>query len=359
MQRQTIQNERKEIQMRKIIFVLFLVSIIAVAGAIQASAAESAAEFYKGKVITFHVTSTAGANDDLWARTLSVHLPEFTGAKFAVKNDPAGGGRVLQNAFASTIEADGLHVMWLAAGTFWPAFMASDPAVKFDITKFQYIGGVESQNPLIAVSPKGKIKTLDDLRKAKGLVFAASNRTSLLTYANALVMEILNLDGKIVVGFPGASGRALALQQGDADGLVTSPSAGLAGVKDGIMKLLVQVGTNRTEPLMEIPCMMDLVKADTLNENQKRLIASIDILTDGKFAMAPPGTPPDRMAFLTSAIKKALESPALKAAMIKTTGDEAPPYVSGEALSKMAKGLAARKSDMKIWDDLLNKHIKK
>jgi tripartite-type tricarboxylate transporter receptor subunit TctC len=344
--------------MRKMFFVLFLASIIAVAGAIQASAAQSAAEFYKGKVITFHVTSTPGANDDMWARTLAAYLPELTGAKFAVKNDPAGGGRVLQNAFASTIDADGLNVMFLAAGTFWPAYMSGDPAVKFDITRFQYIGGVESQNPLIAVSPKGKLKTLDDLRKAKGLKFAASNKTSLLTYANALVMDILKLDGKIIIGFPGASGRALALQQGDADGLVTSPSAGLKGEKDGIMKLLVQIGTTRTEPYMQIPSMMELVKADALDATQKRLLATIDILTDAKFAMAPPGTPPDRVAFLSGILKKALEGPALKAALLKATGDEPPPYVGGDALSKMAKELAGRKADMKIWDELLDKHVK-
>jgi tripartite-type tricarboxylate transporter receptor subunit TctC len=345
--------------MRGKFLILVIALLVVAAGSFQASAAESAAEFYKGKVITFHVTSTPGGNDDMWARTLAAHLPELTGAKFAVKNEPAGGGRVLQNAFASTIEADGLHVMFLAAGTFWPAYMASDPAVKFDITRFQYIGGVESQNPLIAVSPKGKIKTLEDLRKAKGLKYAASNRTSLLTYANALGIDILKLDGKIVTGFPGASGRALALQQGDADGLVTSPSAGLKGIKDGIMKLLVQIGTKRTEPFMDIPCMMELVKADAIDTTQKRLIATIDILTDAKFAMAPPGTPQDRVAFFSSVLKKALESPTLKAALLKATGDDPPPYVGGDALSKMAKELAGRKADMKIWDDLLNKHISK
>jgi tripartite-type tricarboxylate transporter receptor subunit TctC len=352
--------KRRETAMRKTASVLFLAFAIAATVAARASAADSAAEFYKGKLITIHTRETAGSNDDLWARALAAHLPDIIkGAKFAVTNESAGGGRVIQNAFASTIPRDGLHVMQLAAGTMWPAFMTGDPTIKFDITDFEYIGGVESQNTLIAVSPKGKIKTLDDLRKAKGLIYAASNRTSLLTYANALAMDILALDGKIVTGFQGATGRALALQQGDADGLVTSPSAGLKGVKDDIMRLLVQIGTKRTEPLMDIPCMMELVKADTLNATQKQLIATIDFLTDAKFAMAPPGTPKDRVAFLTGAFKQALESPALKAAIKKSTGDDPPPYVSGDALTKIAREMATRKSEMKIWDDLLNKHIKK
>jgi tripartite-type tricarboxylate transporter receptor subunit TctC len=346
--------------MKKFGFVLLLVLLVVASGAVQASAAESPADFYNGKVITIHTRETAGSNDDMWARALAVHLPNIIkGVKVAVTNENAGGGRVVQNTFASTIPKDGLHTMFLAAGTMWPAFMTGDPTIKFDITDHEYIGGVESQNTLIAVSPKGKIKTLDDLRKAKGLIYAASNRTSLLTYANALAMDILALDGKIVTGFNGATGRALALQQGDADGLVTSPSAGLKGVHDGIMRLLVQIGTKRSEPFMEIPCMMELVKADTLTETQKKLLNTIDFLTDAKFAMAPPGTPKDRVAFLSSAFKTALESPALKATIKKATNDDPPPYVSGAALSKMAKDLSAKKSEMKVWDDLLNNYVKK
>ena len=346
--------------MKKFIFVLFLALLVVASGAVQTSAADSPADFYNGKVITIHTRSTAGANDDLWARMLAVHLPNvIKGVKVAVTNEPAGGGRVIQNAFASTIPADGLHTLFLAAGTMWPAYMAGDPTAKFKIDDHEYIGGVESQNPLIAVSPKGKIKTLDDLRKAKGLVYAASNRDSMLTYANALAIDILKLDGKIVTGFPGATGGALALQQGDADGLVTSPSAGQKGIHDGIMLLLVQIGKTRSEPFMEIPCMMELVKADTLTETHKKLLDTIDFLTDAKFLMAPPGTPKDRVAFLSGAVKKALESPALKADIKKSTGDDCPPYVSGAALSKMAKELSIRKSEMKVWEDLLNKYVKK
>jgi tripartite-type tricarboxylate transporter receptor subunit TctC len=345
--------------MKKLIFVLFLVLLLVASGG-SCPAAESPADFYNGKVITIHTRSTAGANDDLWARMLAVHLPNvIKGVKVAVSNEPAGGGRVIQNAFASTTPADGLHTMFLAAGTMWPAYMANDPTAKFKIDDHEYIGGVESENPLIAVSPKGKIKTLDDLRKAKGLIYAASNRDSMLTYANALVIDILKLDGKIVTGFPGSTGRALALQQGDADGLVTSPSAGQKGIHDGIMKLLVQIGKTRSEPFMEIPCMMELVKADTITETQKKLLDTIDFLTDAKFLMAPPGTPKDKVAFLSSAVKKALESPALKADIKKSTGDDCPPYVSGAALSKMAKELSAKKSEMKVWDDLLNKYVRK
>jgi tripartite-type tricarboxylate transporter receptor subunit TctC len=132
-------NERKEVQMKKIIFVLLLALLVLASGAVQASAANSPAEFYNGKVITIHTRETAGSNDDMWARTLAAHLPDIIkGAKFAVTNEPAGGGRVIQNTFASTIPKDGLHTMFLAAGTMWPAFMTGDPTIITAANKYSH-----------------------------------------------------------------------------------------------------------------------------------------------------------------------------------------------------------------------------
>jgi ATP-dependent Clp protease ATP-binding subunit ClpA len=45
----------------------------------------------------------------------------------------------------------------------------------------------------------------------------------------------------------------------------------------------------------------------------------------------------ESLAFLSSAFKKVLESPTLKATMIKVTGDDTPPYVSGENGSNVLK----------------------
>lgn len=345
--------------MRRIGFVLVIVSIVMVAGAVQALAAESAAEFFQGKVVTIYTQSPAGSTSDFWARTLAVTMPKYTGAKFAVQNSPAGGGRVIQNAFANKKKPNGLHVMFTSAGTIWPAAMTGDPSVKFDITAYQYIGGLEMGNTLVAVSPKGKIKSLDDLRKAKGLVFAASNKTSLLTYANALVIDILGLDGKIITGFKGSTGRLLAMTQGDADGLVTSPSAVLRAMKDDTMLPLVQVGIKRTPPLTDVPCMMEFVKTENLNKTQKVLVDTINLLQDPKFLFAPPGTPQDRMAFLKDAFKKATQDPEMNERVVKATGEDIPPLIRGDALDKLAKELNARKSEMEVWDELLEKHIKK
>ena len=121
---------------------------------------------------------------------------------------------------------------------------------------------------------------------------------------------------------------------------------------------LVQVGAKRTPPFTDIPCMMELVKADSLTATQKKLVGTINLLQDPKFLFAPPGTPKDRMAFLAAAFKKAVESPEMNARVAKATGEDIPPYIKGEDLDQMAKELADRKAEMGVWDELLNKHVK-
>jgi len=114
----------------------------------------------------------------------------------------------------------------------------------------------------------------------------------------------------------------------------------------------------RTKPGEDLPVLMELVKQDSLSDTQKRLIATIDILADSKSVFAPPGTPQDRVDFLVNAFKKAYAMPELRADLEKTIGATIGDYVSGDELAKRAANLATKKGDMKLWGDLLDKHVK-
>jgi tripartite-type tricarboxylate transporter receptor subunit TctC len=316
-----------------------------------------AADFYKGKTVTIYVGSAAGGYTDVLARFIAQYMSDTTGAKFVVQNETGGGGRVILNQMAGQVKNDGLFLLFMPAGSIWPAYMTGDSSVQYDITKFQYVGGIEAGNALISVSPKGKIKTADDLLKAKGLKFAATNKTTLPTVANALGIDILGLDGKIITGFDSSTGRQLALQQNDVDATVMSSDTTAKGQKDGIMKALVQVGTERMKTYADVPCLTDIKKVDSLTDNQKRLIGSIDLLTDAKMLIAPPGTPQERVDFLNAAFKKIYDSSNLKADIQKASGEEAAPYIGGKELLKKANDLAAKKGDMKLWTDIINKYV--
>jgi tripartite-type tricarboxylate transporter receptor subunit TctC len=316
------------------------------------------AEFYKGKTITFYLGGTAGSASDAWCRLIAKYLPDITGTKVIVQNEPAGTGRMIFNQFATTIKPDGLSICYSGQGLMWPPYLLSDSGVQYDITKFVYLLGAETGNPLIDVKPNGKYKTIDDLMKTSDLRFAHSSKTATITMANALAIDLLKLKGVIVTGFDGDTGRQLALQQGDADGTVTAPDTTVIGMAKGTYFPVLQIGTTRTKPFMDVPALMELVKTDSLNDTQKRLVGSIDVLGDSKTIFTAPGTPQDRVDFLAASLKKLYDNKAFQEENTKLTGSAIGDYVTGQELTKRANAMVAKKGDMPLWTDLLNKYIK-
>jgi tripartite-type tricarboxylate transporter receptor subunit TctC len=323
-----------------------------------APATGAAAEFYKGKTITLYTGGTAGSGSDLWARTIAKYLPDVTGAKVVVVNESAGNGKMIFNQLATTIKGDGLSIAYSPVGTVWPGYMTGDEASQYDITKFQYIGGVEGGNLILCTGPKSTLKTIDDLKKAKGLKFAHSSKTATTVMANALAIDLFGLDGKIITGFDGATGRALAVQQGDADATVMAADTAMINKAKGTLNPIMQLGVTSMKPGQDLPLMMASVKAESLNDNQKRLMGTIDVLSETKSVFAPPSTPKENVDFLTVAFKKVYDNKAFQDDLQKVIGAEVGNYVSGADLSKAASNLAAKKGDMGLWTDLINKYVK-
>jgi tripartite-type tricarboxylate transporter receptor subunit TctC len=318
----------------------------------------TAEEFYKGKTISLYTSGTVGSGSDTWCRIIAKYLPEYTGAKVVVVNESAGNGLVIYNHLFSQIKADGLSICYNSVGTIWPGYMTGDASVQYDITRFKYIGGIESGNPLMNVTPNGKYKNIDDLRKVKDLKFAHSTKTATVTMANALAIDLLKLNGMIITGFNGDTGRQLALQQGDSDATVTAPDTAMLGKAKGTYLPILEIGSTLMKPGDDLPLLTNLVKADTLTDTQRRLVGSIDILSDPKTVFAPPETPKERLDFLAAAFKKVYDTPVFKDEVKKTVGVDVNAYVPGEEIAMRATILAAKKADMGLWTEILNKYTK-
>jgi hypothetical protein len=168
----------------------------------------------------------------------------------------------------------------------------------------------------------------------------------------------LGLYGKIITGFEGAAGRLLAVQQGDADVTVMNPDNALLAQSKGQCTTIMQVGLTRTKPGENLPTMMEFVKAESLNDNQKKLLDSFDFLWDAKQIFTSPDVPKERVAFMAEAFKKVVENPDFRAEMSKATSTEIGPYISGEELGKRANTLAGKKDVVTLWNEMLNKHVK-
>src|SRR5260370_20419257 len=92
------------------------------------AAAQSVADFYRGKTLTITVGLSAGGGYDLHARVLAKyfgrHIPGAPAV--VVKNTPGAGGLALVNALAATLSPDGTELATFDRGiTLDPLFGGS------------------------------------------------------------------------------------------------------------------------------------------------------------------------------------------------------------------------------------------
>jgi tripartite-type tricarboxylate transporter receptor subunit TctC len=343
------------------VFVLVVMVAATLMAASTAAAAPSAADtatFYKGKTVTLHCSGNPGTSSDLWARTIARHLEPILGATIVVKNESGGNGKVLFNQFAKTIKGDGLNICYTQAGTMTPPYMLGDKAVQYEIAKFKYIGGIENANMIMSVKYDGPIKNVADLRKIKGLKFAHQAKTSLPAMANALAMDLLGMEGKLILGFEGSGGKTLAVQQGECHATVSAGDAAMRDTAKKNLQAIMQIGKERRSPADDLPAVTEFVKVSALNTTQKRLLDSIDLIDDAKTLFVPADTAQDKVDFLTEAFKKAYDTPALKADIQKLVGFKPDDYVSSKELTKRMVDTSGKKSEVALWNDILDKYTK-
>jgi len=92
------------------------------------AASPTAADFYKGKIVTIVVTGPPGSVNDIYGRVAALYLSEIIGAKVAVENKTAAGGLVAQNNFFQVVKPDGLTILCEATGRLWPGWLMGEKA---------------------------------------------------------------------------------------------------------------------------------------------------------------------------------------------------------------------------------------
>ena len=316
-----------------------------------AAPSANAADFYKGKIVTIVVTGPPGSVNDIYARTAAIFLPELTGAKVAVENKTAAGGLVAQNNFFQVVKPDGLTILCEATGRLWPGWLMGEKGINYDITKFEYLSGVQGGPWILGVSPKGSVNTVELLRKGKNLKVPSSTSTSIITLAAMGVSEALSLDAKIVIGIT-SDAAYLAIQQGEAHFMVRNYDSMMRALQQGQMKPLLQLGDQRDPLVPDLPTLGELTP---LSDYQKKLVGVL--FPEAKIFLLPPGTPKDRVQFLDDCIKKMLNSPDFQKKAKENFGVWLGAYPSAESKKKI-EYLSAHKDDIKLYTPLITKYVK-
>ncbi len=315
----------------RIAFVLAVLAPILVA---LPARSETAEEFFKGKQISLVIGFPPGGAYDLYARAAATFLPRYLPGHplIIAKNLPGVAGVKAANFLYGQAPRDGLTMGMISQATALTQAL-HDPAVEYDARQFGWIGRFASAVQVTEVWHTVPVKTIMDAT-GRETVVAATAAGSTTDMMPRLMNRLVGTKFKIIKGYNGLNGTALAMERGEVEGAYDSVDSLLFirpdWLRDKKIAVLVQYAQRRHPALPDTPAMVELGKS----AEDKQLLALFGSTAEvGRAITAPPGLPADRLAALRRAFAAMVADPAFKEELAKRNMEFDP--MTGEELQRM------------------------
>lgn len=335
--------------MKRVSIIGFLIiSMGIVAGSKDVSGADTPEEFYRGKTLSWVVASEPGSPTDLIARTVAPFLAKELGARIKVEDMKTDEGI---NYVYKQGTRDGLTLGSKTTDAIIGNEILKAPGVQYETDKFYFVADLYQSVKVFQLSPKLTHKTLDALRKAKGLRAGGTSTKGSIAMSSAVMLEILGLDGKVITGYQGKKNLTLAMARGEVDCLVTSDDTAMRDEKDGYVVNFMTVGDKKSAAVPHVPTLTELgVKVSKELESVHKFITS-----GGIAVVLPPAVPQERVEYLRRAFQSLSNNKELQKAMEKLTG-ASKGFVPGKELQQEMVEIKADKELASKLDRLFKKY---
>ena len=123
---------------------------------------------FQGKTITIVVGTVAGDLYDLYARAIGLFMGRYLAGNpnIIVQNMPGAGHMIAANYVYTVAKPDGLTLGAINAGLYFEQLIGR-PQVKFDWTKFTWVGNATKSPQVLYMRADTPFKTVEDVRSAK------------------------------------------------------------------------------------------------------------------------------------------------------------------------------------------------
>jgi tripartite-type tricarboxylate transporter receptor subunit TctC len=306
---------------------------------------------FSGKTITIVVGYKPGGGYDATARMLARHLPNHIPGKptVIVQNMPGGNSIIAANHIYNVAKPDGLTI-----GTFnrnLPiAQLTGVQGVKYDMTKFEWIGSAANETTILAIRNDLPYKTFEDLRKAKENVIIGSTGPGANTHDFPLLLkDLLGVKLKIVSGYSSSADIMLAVERKEVDGRAGSYTSLRQFIDRGLVRPIIRARS--TEPGVE---KLPVDESFAQNPRAKAIMAlrSAPEVVARPYVL-PPKTPAEIVKLYRDAFAATIKDPALVAEANKAKFDLE--YTSGDEALKVMKEVLSQPKDIV---DEFSKYIK-
>ena len=265
------------------------------ANAGAAIAQDAVEQFYKGRSISMVVGSSAGGGYDTYARLLSrtfgANIPGNPG--IVPQNMPGAVGLQAANWLMHLAPKDGTAIAVVNNAIPFQQTVKG-PGVRYDATKFNWIGSTGAKNSALFVWADNPVKSIVDVLAREVTIGGTGAGSSLVVYPTAM-NNVLGTKFKVVIGYKSSEEVTLAVQRGEvqarSDGLSSIARQHMDWIENKTITVLAVVGLKRDKLLPDVPLMMEFAKNDEDRATLK-LIAAPTAL--GRPYLAPPsaGTSP-------------------------------------------------------------------
>jgi len=319
-------------------------------------AAQSAADFFKGKVIECIVPYKTGGGYDAWVRTIAPFFKKYAGATLIIKNVPGAGSLIGTNKIYIS-EPNGLTIGIINGPGSMQAQLTDVKGVKYDLAKFTWLARLTAEQRLIVAGAKSKFKSIEAMMNATTPVkFGAPGLGSSNFYEAILIAEALGIKIDMITGYETSNEVAIAILRGELDAATGSYSSVISAVQNGDMVAVAQYGDLKMPDIAKVPHVANL---PVKRKDGKDLLSIVFALNDvGRAIVAPPGVPPDRAKFLEDALKKTLDDPNFRKIAEKQQMEIV--YLPGAKAKQVAqKGLAISPALKKELLEVASKYQKR
>ena len=304
----------------------------------SARAAESAADFYKGKTIFLQIGSATSGSYNIVGRAVAQHMEKHIPGKpnIVVQNIP--NTMTLANQFGNTTPRDGTVFGLFVNGT--PTIPLIDPqSAHFDSRKFIFLGSPTRETHLLVGWHDSPIKTLDDVFTKEMIVAGQAPGTAPNDYPR-LTNQVIGTKFKLISGYQSQGDRTLAMQRGEVHGQAGSSWSNVKiSYKDMLAKKEIRLigifGFRKNSDIPDVP----LFPLGKTEEDRHLFALMYSRQAYGRPFLLPPEVPADRVAALRGAFEATMKDPAFVAEAEKLQLDFDP--VSAEELATLTNELYA------------------
>jgi tripartite-type tricarboxylate transporter receptor subunit TctC len=251
-------------------------------------------------------------------------------------NMQGAGGIILGNHLYGVAKPDGLTLGMPGRTGFALAPVISAADTKYDLRKFTWIGSSASSNFVLWMRRQANIRSFDDLRNAKRTIIIASSGS---TTANSIMPEVLaryeKLSLKVVRGYPGINDAILAVERGEADGVLCQKASLRSDmIASGAVVPVFQV--------MDLEPGVALLDGLVTDQKEKALLEMLSAPQRlGLPVIGPPGMPEDRYQLLRRSYLNMVASSDYQVEAMKRGLDIGQPNTGEELAQFVATKLAA------------------